>query len=71
MMYQADIVPWLLWHLWKNRNELLFKGKEYEAGSLLKKAQEDSEEWQRRKVVEVIEAKRIEAKKWRVNVLDC
>ncbi|CDY12357.1 BnaC08g08480D [Brassica napus] len=28
---QADIVLWLLWRLWKNRNEFLFKGKEYEA----------------------------------------
>lgn len=40
----ADIVLWLLSRLWKNKNELLYKGREF-----LRKAQEDLEEWQARK----------------------
>ncbi|KAL0846170.1 hypothetical protein Bca101_019416 [Brassica carinata] len=55
---QVDIVPWLLWRLWKNRNEMLFKGKEYEAESLVRKAEEDAEEWKARKTLEKIEAER-------------
>lgn len=59
----CEIVPWLLWRLWKNRNELLFKGKEYEAESILRKAKEDAEEWQRRKMADVSEVERTEAKR--------
>ena len=60
---QAEIVPWILWRLWKNRNELLFKGKEFEAGSLILKAREDLEEWQGRCQGEITAAEKIEAKR--------
>lgn len=44
----AHLVPWLLWRIWKNRNELISKGKEYNAQEVLTKAMEDQEEWERR-----------------------
>lgn len=48
---KSEMVPCLLWRLWKCRNELLFNGKEYEAMSILRKAREDADEWERRKQV--------------------
>ncbi|XP_013738900.1 uncharacterized protein LOC106441652 [Brassica napus] len=42
---RADLVPWLLWRIWKNRNEFLFKGIDYSAPSTVDKALEDMEEW--------------------------
>lgn len=51
----TGLVPWLLWRLWKNRNEFIFTGKEYEAESVLRKAQEDAEEWRDRKKAEMKE----------------
>lgn len=64
---QTDFVPWLLWRLWKNRNELLYTGKEFEVGSLVIRAKEDADEWRRRKEVEVAEAESLEAKKTTYN----
>ncbi|XP_018465005.2 uncharacterized protein LOC108836338 [Raphanus sativus] len=49
---QSDLVPWLLWRLWKSRNEFLFQGKDYEAMSILQKAKEDAEEWRERATCE-------------------
>lgn len=49
--------------MWKSRNDLFFKGKEYEARSVLTKASEDAEEWQGRKTVERSEAERTEVKR--------
>ncbi|XP_010445342.1 PREDICTED: uncharacterized protein LOC104727993 [Camelina sativa] len=46
---QAMIVPWILWRLWKNRNELVFKGRKFEAEEVTRRAVEDSEEWRNRK----------------------
>lgn len=46
--FQAELVPWILWRLWKDRNELLFKGKEYEATSIIQKTKEYEEEWRER-----------------------
>ena len=43
-----DLVPWLLWRIWKNRNEFIFKGIDYSAPSSISKATEDMEEWKRR-----------------------
>lgn len=48
MAKQALQVPWILWRIWKNRNELCFKDKEYNAEELLKRIAEDTEEWQTR-----------------------
>ena len=57
---QAEIASWLMWRLWKNRNELVFNGKEYEAECILRKAREDAEEWKGRKVAEETAVKRLE-----------
>lgn len=46
------LIPWLLWRIWKNRNEFLFKGKDYDALSTVRKAREDMEEWKSRQEVE-------------------
>ncbi|KAG7583713.1 Reverse transcriptase domain [Arabidopsis suecica] len=45
----STLIPWLLWRLWKNRNELVFKGKEFTAPQAVNKAKEDAEEWKARK----------------------
>ncbi|XP_013729557.1 uncharacterized protein LOC106433258 [Brassica napus] len=50
--------PWLLWRIWKNRNEFLYKGKDYDAPSTVRKAREDMEEWRSRKKAEVSEVSR-------------
>ncbi|XP_010474601.1 PREDICTED: uncharacterized protein LOC104754160 [Camelina sativa] len=44
----SSLSPWILWRIWKNRNNLIFKGREYEAISLINKAKEDAEEWSQR-----------------------
>ena len=59
---QAGIVPWLMWRLWKNRNELIFQGKERAAEEIVRRAIEDAEEWRGRKQVEIEEVKRSEVK---------
>ncbi|XP_013720024.1 uncharacterized protein LOC106423811 [Brassica napus] len=41
----ADLVPWLLWRIWKNRNDFLFQGKDYAAQDAVNKALEDMKEW--------------------------
>ncbi|CAE5960166.1 unnamed protein product [Arabidopsis arenosa] len=46
---QAILVPWLLWRLWKNRNELLFKDREFGVEEVLRRVKEDAAEWQMRK----------------------
>ncbi|KAG7586300.1 Reverse transcriptase zinc-binding domain [Arabidopsis thaliana x Arabidopsis arenosa] len=46
---KEKLIPWILWRLWKNRNEIIFKGREYEANEVLRRAIEDSEDWARRK----------------------
>lgn len=39
---------WLMWRLWKNRNELSVKGVEFDALETVQKAKEDMLEWQER-----------------------
>lgn len=56
------LVPWLLWRLSKNKNELMFKGKDYEAMSVIRKAHEDAEEWQKRRHDELEEVKHTQVK---------
>ncbi|KAG7593529.1 Ribonuclease H-like superfamily [Arabidopsis thaliana x Arabidopsis arenosa] len=46
---EGSIGPWILWRLWKSRNDYIFKGKEYNALQVIKKAKEDVEEWRMRK----------------------
>ena len=41
----SQLVPWLLWRLWKNRNELVFRGREFNAQEVLRRAEDDLEEW--------------------------
>uniref|UniRef100_A0A1J3ELU2 RNase H type-1 domain-containing protein n=1 Tax=Noccaea caerulescens TaxID=107243 RepID=A0A1J3ELU2_NOCCA len=41
--------PWILWRLWKTRNDWIIKGTEYDALQTIKKATEDMEEWKSRK----------------------
>lgn len=38
-----DLVPWLLWRIWKNRNDYLFKGVDHSAPNTIDKALEDME----------------------------
>ncbi|CAD5323156.1 unnamed protein product [Arabidopsis thaliana] len=44
----SKVAPWLLWRLWKSRNDLIFKGKEVHAQEVVKRAIEDMEEWSMR-----------------------
>lgn len=37
--------PWILWHLWKARNALVFEGTRYESASILSRAKEDADIW--------------------------
>lgn len=37
-------MPWLLWRIWKNRNDFLFKGIDYPASGTIEKATEDMKE---------------------------
>lgn len=41
----SKVIPWLLWRLWKSRNDLIYKGKDYNAAEVVRKALEDEEEW--------------------------
>lgn len=41
----GSIGPWLLWRLWKSRNDYIFKGKEYSAQEVVRRAKKDEEEW--------------------------
>ncbi|CAN6824913.1 unnamed protein product, partial [Brassica oleracea] len=39
---EEDLIPWLLWRLWKNRNEFLFRSREYTAPATVVKARDDA-----------------------------
>ncbi|XP_010425346.1 PREDICTED: uncharacterized protein LOC104710431 [Camelina sativa] len=43
------IVPWLLWRIWKARNDYIYGGKDFDTSETLTKALEDVEEWRTRK----------------------
>lgn len=51
-----QLVPWLLWRIWKNRNDLVLHGKEYGAMELVEKAKEDMDEWRNRVEVKSMRA---------------
>lgn len=42
---EEDLVPWLLWRLWKNINEFIYRGKDYNAFATVEKVWEDVKEW--------------------------
>ncbi|XP_018435864.1 uncharacterized protein LOC108808179 [Raphanus sativus] len=44
----ADLVPWLLWRIWKNMNEFIFIGKDYDILATIDKAKEDATKWKNR-----------------------
>lgn len=46
------IWPWILWQLWKRRNEVIFEGRVFNAMELVLKARQDAEEWFTAQVVE-------------------
>ena len=37
--------PWVLWYLWKNRNNLLFEGALFESVQVCTKAEEEASQW--------------------------
>lgn len=37
--------PWVLWSIWKSRNDFLFKGRRWEPEEIQEKAKLDAEEW--------------------------
>ena len=37
--------PWIVWNLWKRRNELRFRGRELTVEEVVKKAENETEEW--------------------------
>lgn len=39
------LFPWLLWFMWKNRNDLFFEGKVYLATEVVIKAREEADQW--------------------------
>lgn len=38
----VELVPWILWRIWKNRNDFQYKGRDYDVISTLNKAREDA-----------------------------
>lgn len=43
-----ELGPWILWRLWKKRNEYIFQGQDYDGSSTVQKAIEDAREWRSR-----------------------
>lgn len=37
--------PWIIWILWKNRNNLIFEGKRFLATETIAKVKEDTFQW--------------------------
>lgn len=54
---EEDLTPWIMWRLWKNRNELLFRSKEYTAQMYVEKARDDARVWKSREEVKLKEVK--------------
>lgn len=41
----SRVWPWIIWNLWKRRNDMLFEGRCYERADLVLKANRDAVEW--------------------------
>lgn len=41
----SNMVPWIIWRIWKSRNELTFQGRDREATSIVNIAEADAVEW--------------------------
>lgn len=54
---EEDLIPWLLWRLWKNRNELLFRSKEFGAQTTVEKSRDDAKTWKSREEATMQEVK--------------
>ncbi|XP_013624660.1 PREDICTED: uncharacterized protein LOC106330793 [Brassica oleracea var. oleracea] len=54
---RLELGPWILWRLWKNINEYIFKGKDFGGDITIRKAIEDAKEWNKRNVVKESEVK--------------
>lgn len=52
------MVPWILWLLWKNRNNLLFEGMVYLVKDMLDKIKASSDEWFHAQEIEIGEEKK-------------
>ncbi|XP_048615896.1 uncharacterized protein LOC125588541 [Brassica napus] len=48
---EDGVVSWLLWRIWKNRNEFVFQGRDYDVIATVVKAREDEREWRSREEV--------------------
>lgn len=44
--------PWIMWRLWKSRNDFYYRGEDYEPSSVITKVQEDLDEWNSRDELE-------------------
>lgn len=53
----VELVLWIFWRIWKNRNDFQYKGRDYDVISILNKVREDVEDWKRRNEGEKKEVK--------------
>ncbi|KAF3543801.1 hypothetical protein DY000_02003720 [Brassica cretica] len=47
-------IPWLLWLLWKNRNDFLFEGRMSTTSNLMEKSQKEASDWLQVQMIEVL-----------------
>lgn len=63
-----ELVSWLMWRIWKNRNEFIFRGVDFNAPATIMKVWDDVQEWKNRAEVknEVVKKQTMEGpvKKW-------
>lgn len=45
-LVSSPIYPWLYWHLWKNRNRLIFENKSWSEAELIRKVLYDARAWE-------------------------